>query len=177
MIRLRAFGASARQARLRCFAASARQAVALLLAVMWGLPLGGAAPPEVSFTDVTSSANVAFTHVNGASPDKHLPETLGSGGAFVDLDADGWVDIFLVDGGSIADPQVARRAQPRVLRNRRNGTFEDVTAKSGIRQRGYGMGVCAGDYDNDGHVDLYVTGVESNVLYRNRGDFTFTDVT
>jgi enediyne biosynthesis protein E4 len=157
-----------------------------LLAIMWGLPLGageqssrpdGAPLPDVSFTDVTSTANVAVTTLNGASPDKHLPETMGSGGAFVDLDSDGWVDIFLVDGGSIADPQVARRAQPRVLRNRRNGTFEDVTAASGIRQRGYGMGVCAGDYDNDGHVDLYVTGVESNVLYRNRGDFTFTDVT
>ena len=91
--------------------------------------LAGAPPPDVSFTDVTATANVAFTHVNGASPDKHLPETMGSGGAFVDLDADGWVDIVLVDGGSIADPQVARRAQPRVLRNRRDGTFEDVTAR------------------------------------------------
>jgi len=133
------------------------------------------APPQ--FTDVTVKANVAFTHINGASPDKHLPETMGSGGAFVDLDSDGWPDIFLVDGGSIADPQVARRAQPRVLRNRQNGTFEDVTAKSGIRQHDYGMGVCAGDVDNDGHIDLYVTSVGRNVLYKNRGDLTFTDVT
>src|SRR5262252_9839429 len=132
---------------------------------------------SVSFNDVTSPANAAITTLNGASPDKHLPETMGSGGAFVDLDSDGWVDIVLVDGGSIGDPQVARRAQPRVLRNRRNGTFEDVTARSGIRQHGYGMGVCAGDIDNDGHVDLYITGVGSNTLYKNRGDFTFTDVT
>jgi hypothetical protein len=146
-----------------------------LLAIMSAL--AGAPSSDGSFTDVTVAANVAFTHINGASPDKHLPETMGSGGAFVDLDSDGWPDIFLVDGGSIADPQVARRAQPRVLRNRRNGTFEDVTAKSGIAQHGYGMGVCAGDIDNDGHIDLYVTGVVSNVLYRNRGDFTFTDVT
>jgi hypothetical protein len=151
--------------------------LAALLAVMWALPLGGAPPPEISFTDVTAKANVAFTHVNGASPDKHLPETMGSGAAFVDLDEDGWVDIVLVDGGSMADPQVASRAKPRVLRNKRDGTFEDVTARSGIRQHGYGMGVCAGDIDNDGHIDLYVTGVEGNVLYKNRGDFTFTDVT
>jgi hypothetical protein len=145
-----------------------------LLAVV----LGAAAPPaDVTFTDVTVKANVAFTNINGASPDKHLPETMGSGGAFVDLDSDGWPDIVLVDGGSIADPQVARRAQPRVLRNRRDGTFEDVTARSGIRQQGYGMGVCAGDVDNDGHVDLYITGVGANTLYKNRGDFTFTDVT
>jgi len=150
---------------------------AALVVVMWALPLGGAPPPEISFTDVTAKANVAFTHVNGASPDKHLPETMGSGGAFVDLDGDGWVDVVLVDGGSMADPQVAGRAKPRVLRNKRDGTFEDVTARSGIRQHGYGMGVCAGDIDNDGHIDLYVTGVAGNVLYKNRGDFTFTDVT
>src|SRR5439155_887811 len=130
------------------FAAAA--AAVLAGAVLWGQSLA----PAPQFTDVTSSANVAFTNINGASPDKHLPETMGSGGAFVDLDSDGWVDIVLVDGGSIADPQVARRAQPRVLRNRKNGTFEDVTAASGIRQRAYGMGVCAGDVDNDGHVDL-----------------------
>src|SRR5258708_4828102 len=163
--------------RLRRFAASARQGAAALAILAAGAVLSGADAPGPRFTDVTSSAKVAFTNINGASPDKHLPETMGSGGAFVDLDGDGWVDLFLVGGGSIADPQVARRAQPHVLRNRRNGTFEDVTARSGIRQHGYGMGVCAGDFDNDGNVDLYVTGVESNVLYRNKGDFTFTDVT
>jgi enediyne biosynthesis protein E4 len=152
--------------------------VALVIAHVSG------APPDVSFTDVTTLANAAFTNVNGASPDKHLPETVGSGGAFVDLDGDGWIDIFLVDGGSMADPQEARRARHRVLRNRRNGTFEDVTAASGIRHTGYGMGVCAGDYDRDGRIDLYVTNVGGNVLYRNRGPSTgsgqatlFEDVT
>jgi hypothetical protein len=131
----------------------------------------------VSFTDATAQASVAFTTLNGASPDKHLPETMGSGGAFVDFDADGWVDVFLVDGGSMADPKVAARARHRVLRNRRDGTFEDVTQASGVRHRDYGMGVCAGDYDGDGHVDLYVTNVGPNVLYRNRGDGTFSDDT
>src|SRR5262252_6308605 len=154
--------------RLRCFA---------VLGVFSACAIVSGADSAVQFTDVTVKANVAFTNVNGASPDKHLPETMGSGGAFVDLDSDGWVDIVVVDGGSIADPQVARRAQPRVLRNKRDGTFEDVTARSGIRQHEYGMGVCAGDVDNDGHIDLYITGVGSNTLYKNRGDFTFTDVT
>ena len=149
----------------------------LLAIVAAGAVLSGADAPGPQFIDVTAKANVAFTHVNGASPEKHLPETMGSGGAFVDLDSDGWPDIVLVDGGSIADPQVARRAQPRVLRNRRDGTFEDVTARSGIRQRDYGMGVCAGDYDHDGHIDLYFTSVGRNVLYKNRGDLTFSDVT
>src|SRR5213594_2368355 len=124
--------------RLRRFAASARQGAAALAILAAGAILSGADAPA-QFTDVTAKANVAFTHVNGASPDKHLPETMGSGAAFVDLVGDSWVDIVLVDGGSIADPQVARRAQPRVLRNRRDGTFEDVTARSGIRQHGYGM--------------------------------------
>jgi hypothetical protein len=157
---------------------------ALLLLLLLGHPLGaGQRPggpddaPGVAFTDVTAQANVAVTTLNGASPDKHFPETMGSGGAFVDVDADGWVDIFLVDGGSIADPQVARGARHRLLRNRRNGTFEDVTAASGIGHRDYGMGVCAGDYDGDGRVDLYITNVGPNLLYRNRGDGTFTDTT
>src|SRR3989442_684924 len=127
--------------RLRRFAASARPAFAWLrrgrllaaLAILAaGAILSGADAPGPQFTDVTAKANVAFTHVNGASPDKHLPETIGSGAAFVDLDGDGWVDIVLVDGGSIADPQVSRRAQPRVLPNRPDGTVEDGTAPSRI---------------------------------------------
>jgi len=130
----------------------------------------------VRFADVTREAGVTFQHVNGASTEKFLIETMGSGGLFFDYDNDGWIDIFLVDGGSVADPSVARRAQHRLYRNRGNGTFEDVTSRSGIRQRDYGMGACAGDYDNDGWVDLYVTNFGPNVLYHNRGDGTFSDV-
>jgi hypothetical protein len=163
-----------------------RRALFVLLALVGGhaldagqqpLPSSSLPAPNVVFVDVTAAANVAFPPLNGASPEKHLPETMGSGGAFVDFDSDGWVDVFLVDGGSMADPKVAGQAQHRVLRNRRNGTFEDITAASGIRHRDYGMGVCAGDYDDDGHVDLYVTNVGANVLYRNRGNGTFTDAT
>jgi hypothetical protein len=129
------------------------------------------------FTDVTASAGVQFRQINGASPEKHLAETIGSGGLFVDYDNDGWIDIFLVDGGSLADPAIARQARHRLFRNRGSGTFEDVTASSGIRHLGYGMGACAGDYDNDGRVDLYVTSVGPNTLYRNTGHGAFTDVT
>ena len=137
----------------------------------------GAAQPGVRFTDVTREAGINFRHVNGASPEKHLVETMGSGGLFFDYDNDGWIDIFLVDGGSLANPSVAQKAQHRVYRNRRNGTFEDMTARSAIRHSGYGMGACAGDVDNDGWIDLYVTALGPNVLYRNGGDGTFTDVT
>jgi hypothetical protein len=129
------------------------------------------------FVDVARHAGVAFDHTNGASPDKHLVETMGSGGLFFDYDNDGWIDIFLVDGGSVADPAAARRARHRLFRNRGNGTFEDVTERSRIMHRDYGMGACAGDYDGDGRTDLYVTNLGANSLYRNTGNGVFADVT
>lgn len=134
------------------------------------------ADAPVSFAEVGRAAGLDFRHANGASPDKHLAETMGSGGVLFDYDNDGWIDLFLVDGGSLADPGAARQARHRLYRNV-GGAFEDVTARSGIRHRGYGMGACAGDYDNDGHVDLYITSVGPNTLSRNRGDGTFADVT
>jgi hypothetical protein len=139
------------------------------------LALVGAQPP-VTFTDVAARAGVRFTSLNDPSPHKFLPETMAPGAALVDYDGDGWLDLFLVDGGSIADQQTARRARHRLYRNRRDGTFEDVTSASGIGHRGYGMGVCAGDYDRDGRVDLYVTSVGPNTLYRNAGGGRFADV-
>jgi hypothetical protein len=131
----------------------------------------------VRFTDVAREAGIDFQHINGLSADKHLPETMGSGGLLFDYDDDGWLDVFLVDGGSIADREAAQAARHRLYRNRGNGTFEDTTARSSIRHRDYGMGACAGDYDNDGRVDLYITNIGPNALYRNAGDGAFTDVT
>ena len=133
--------------------------------------------PLPQFVDIADQVGITFRHTNGASADKHLVETMGSGGLFFDYDGDGWIDIFIVDGGSLADASVARRAQHRLYHNRGGGTFEDVTERSGIRHREYGMGTCAGDYDGDGRPDLYITNDGPNVLYRNRGDGTFTDVT
>jgi hypothetical protein len=140
-------------------------------------PFRAAEPPLPQFTDVARQAGVSFHHTNGASAEKHLVETMGSGAVFFDYDGDGWVDIFLVDSGSIADPAVDRRARHRLYHNRGNGTFEDVTERSGIQHRGYGMGACAGDYDGDGRPDLYITNYGPNTLYHNNGDGTFTDVT
>ena len=133
--------------------------------------------PPPQFIDVARQAGVVFRHTNGASADKHLVETMGSGGLFFDYDGDGWPDIFLVDGGSIADPAADRRARHRLFHNRANGTFEDVTDRSGIKHLAYGMGACSGDYDGDGRPDLYVTGYGSNTLYRNQGNGAFADVT
>src|SRR5688572_4053137 len=124
------------------------------------------ASTEVVFRDVAAAAGVGVTHVNGASPEKYFAEIMGSGGLFFDFDEDGWIDIFLVDGGSVADPKVAAAARHRLFRNRGNGTFEDVSVQSGIRHRAYGMGACAGDYDNDGAVDRYVTNYGPNQIGR-----------
>jgi hypothetical protein len=140
----------------------------------FAIPL--AAQPPVTFTDIAANAGLRFTNINDPSAQKYLPETMGSGAALFDYDNDGWLDIFLVDGGSIADEQAAKRARHRLFRNLRNGRFEDVTARSGIEHRGYGMGVCAGDYDRDGLVDLYITSFGPNTLYRNRGGGAFVDV-
>jgi hypothetical protein len=129
------------------------------------------------FTDITKQAGLEFHPVNGASPQKHIVETMGSGALFFDFDDDGWLDVFLVDGGSVADERVDARARHRLYRNTGKSEFEDVTHASGIEHRGYGMGACAADYDNDGRVDLYVTNDGPDQLFHNDGAGRFTDVT
>jgi len=131
----------------------------------------------VTFANVTQSAGLSFTNINGASRDKYLVETMGSGALFFDFDDDGWVDLLLVDGGSYADPAVAAKARHRLYRNLGNGTFRDVSASAGLINREYGMGACAGDVDNDGRIDVYVTNAGANTLYKNMGGGVFSDVT
>jgi hypothetical protein len=152
-------------------------ALGLATAVTATALVSGAGDPPPQFVDIARQAGVLFHHTNGASSEKHLVETMGSGGLFFDYDGDGWIDIFLVDGGSVADATLDRRAHHRLYHNRGNGTFEDVTERSGIQHRAYGMGACAGDYDGDGRPDLYVTNYGPNALYHNRGGGVFEDVT
>ena len=130
----------------------------------------------VVFTDVAASAGLRFTHDRGATAEHHLPETMGSGLAWLDYDNDGWMDLYVVQSGPFP-PKGSPRAQDRLYRNNGDGTFTDVTAKAKLPHGLYGMGVVAADYDNDGYVDLYVTGFGRNILYHNNGDGTFTDVT
>jgi len=125
---------------------------------------------------VTTEAGIQFKHNSGAYGGKLLPETLGSGCAFLDYDADGWQDILLVN--SMDWPGHKRqRSTLRLYHNNRNGTFTDITRKAGLDIELYGMGVAAGDYNNDGFPDIFVTAVGQSRLFRNTGKGTFIDVT
>ena len=130
--------------------------------------------------DVTSQAGIHFHHNNGAYGGKLLPETLGSGCAFLDYDRDGWQDILLVNGCNWPGHARERKSEPSTLklyRNNRNGTFSDVTHRAGLDVEMYGMGVAVGDYNNDGYPDILITCVGQNRLFRNTGEGTFVDVT
>jgi enediyne biosynthesis protein E4 len=154
--------------------AAAWAAVASVTATPGQRPAPQAPVPAVQFSNGTAAAGIDFVHTNGASAEKYLVETMGSGAALLDIDDDGFLDLFLVDGGVATGRGSARH---RLYRNLQRGRFEDVTAKSGIGHSGYGMGACAGDVDNDGRVDLYVTNYAANTLYRNTGGGVFADIT
>jgi enediyne biosynthesis protein E4 len=153
-------------------------AVSQLQRLSWALdkPSEPMPSPGFRFTDITSSAGLQFRHNSGAFGGKFLPETLGSGCAFLDYDRDGWQDILLINGMDWPGHK-QRRSTLRLFRNNRNGTFTDVTARAGLDIEMYGMGVAVGDYDNDGFPDLLVTCVGQNRLFHNTGKGTFTEVT
>ena len=134
------------------------------------------AQSTLTFENVAKAVGLTFTHVNGASPEKYLVETMGSGAAFFDYDNDGWIDLFVVDGGSITAAGKSG-AKHRLFHNEGKGIFRDVTATSGIVHREYGQGACAGDVDGDGRTDLYITNYGPNALYRNAGNGAFADIT
>jgi hypothetical protein len=133
-------------------------------------------PCPTFFRDVAAARGLNFRHERGATPGHQLPETMGSGVAWLDYDGDGWMDLYVVQSGPFP-PNGSVQARDRLYRNRGDGTFEDVTEKAGIADTAYGMGAVAADFDNDGWTDLFVTNFEGNILYRNNGDGTFTDVT
>jgi len=138
-----------------------------------GLSAAPASPPV--FTDVTAASGIKFRHVNGAFGKKFLPETLGSGCAFLDYDNDGWQDILLINSTHFPS-QTGAAGYPALYHNNKNGTFTDVTREAGLAVEMYGMGVAAADYDNDGNVDIYVTALGQNRLFRNQGGGKFKDV-
>jgi hypothetical protein len=138
-------------------------------------------PPKeigVSFLNVARESGLnAKTIYGGEHKNKYLLETTGCGVAFYDYDNDDWLDIFLVNGWRLVGFPKGEEPISHLFKNNRDGTFTDITTKSGIQHSGWGQGVCVGDYDNDGFDDIYITSFGKNVLYRNNGNGTFTDVT
>ena len=149
-----------------------------LLTSSGGVPAAQAPPPALSLrlVDVTTAAGIDFRHQNGAYGGKLLPETMGSGCAFLDYDADGWQDILLVNGMEWPD-HAGPRSTLRLYRNNRNGTFTDVTRRTGLDVELYGMGVAVGDFNNDGFPDFFITCVGQSRLFQNTGKGTFVEVT
>jgi hypothetical protein len=147
------------------------------LAVIPPIPAG----PDDLFEDVTIQAGIQFVNQFCDTKIANIIESNGAGGCWLDYDGDGYMDLFLVNSGPLDGvthhaPGTAR-VGPRLYRNRGDGTFEDVTEKAGLGGLGYCTAAVAGDYDNDGHTDLYVVGVGRSYLFHNRGDGTFEDVT
>jgi len=156
--------------------------VRFLVAVLWLLIAG---PSPVQFTDVTGSSGVTFRHAASKTSVKFLPETMGGGVAIFDADGDGRLDLFFTNGAALSTQTSSKRPPEkndprfwnRLYRNLGGWRFEDVTERAGLRGTRYDFGAAAADYDNDGDVDLLVTGVGGTTLFRNNGNGTFTDVT
>ncbi|MFL6213536.1 MAG: CRTAC1 family protein [Blastocatellia bacterium] len=157
----------------------------LLLLSLCALPLsaiprasaqGTAALP--AFEEIAASASgITWTHDNAMSEQRYLPETLGPGGAFIDYDNDGWMDIYFVNYGPCDFFKPAKPIRNALYHNNHDGTFTDVTEKAGVAGGTFGMGVAAGDYDSDGWPDMIVTAYGKCILYHNNQNGTFTDVT
>ncbi|MCY3775282.1 MAG: VCBS repeat-containing protein, partial [Candidatus Aminicenantes bacterium] len=122
----------------------------LALARPLGLHAGAASDSAPSFRDVSGEAGLSFIHSSGASPEKYLVETMGSGGGFLDYDGDGWMDVYLVNSGATPSSPSAPPGTNRLFRNNGDGSFSDVTEQAGVGDPSYGMGCVFADYDNDG---------------------------
>ncbi len=135
-----------------------------------------ASDSRVQFVDIASQAGITFKHENGASSEKLMPETFGSGVGWIDYDNDGWIDLVFPNGADLAHSKPS--PGNALFRNLGNGKFANVTAKAGVAGRGlFATGVAVGDYDNDGFQDLFVTGYGGTQLFHNNGNGTFTDMT
>jgi hypothetical protein len=134
-------------------------------------------PCPIQLHDVTAQTGITFVHTDGSSGRRYIVETVCCGLALLDYDRDGDEDIYFLNGAALPGMKVTVPPRNSLYRNDGNWKFTDVTERAGVGDTGYGLGVCAGDYDNDGDLDLYLNNFGPNVLYRNNGNGTFTDVT
>ena len=154
----------------------------LLLTIAVFLVVTGAilrliADTQVRYREVTAEAGIDFHHYNGAQGEYYYVETFGAGAAFFDADKDGWQDLYLVNGAYLSGEYPSTMPTNQFYRNKTNGTFVDQTAESGADDQSYGMGCAAGDFDNDGDQDLYISNFGPNVMLKNDGLGHFEDIT
>ncbi len=176
-VRSRALGLAALLALAGCTPPPAPSVIAPATAPVVPKAVSPASIPDVRFVEITREAGLAFRHVNAARGEKLLPETMGSGAAFLDYDGDGDQDLFLVNSDHWPNARVSPGPTHALYRNDGKGRFEDVTREARLDRTAFGMGVAVGDYDNDGDPDLYVTGLGGNTLFRNDGMGHFDDAT
>jgi len=149
---------------------------AVMAWLIWTSDTHGAAG-QIVLTDVTSKTGITFRHTDGSSGRRYIVETVSAGLALFDYDNDGNIDIYFLNGAPLKGTEVKTVPRNALYRSLGQWKFADVTERSGLGDTGYGLGVTAGDYDNDGDQDVYLNNYGPNVLYRNNGDGTFTDVT
>ncbi|PYX83809.1 MAG: CRTAC1 family protein [Acidobacteria bacterium] len=162
-------GFSPADCRARKFAALAAATILLLIHPAHAQP--------ITFRDITSQAGIRFIHNNAAFGKKYLPETLGPGCAFIDYDNDGYPDILLINGEDWPGHAKMGPTTLKLYHNNQDGTFTDVTRKAGLAVPMFGLGVAIGDYDNDGHEDIFITTLGQSHLFHNNGRGTFSDMT
>jgi hypothetical protein len=131
----------------------------------------------IHLQDVSDSVGINFRHHDGSSGRRYIVESMSTGLATLDYDGDGWIDLYFPNGAPLPGCVVEVLPRHALYRNLGDWTFADVSVAAGLGAAAYGMGVTVGDYDNDGHADIYVSNFGPNILYRNNGDGTFTDVT
>ena len=155
---------------------NSRKKISVILFLLMIIPRANALNGAVRFVDITSQSGITFKHIS--SPEKkYIVESMSGGVALFDYDNDGYTDIYFVNSLTMGLLKSPTKPQSELYHNNGNGTFTNVTAKSGLGDVGWGMGVCAGDYNNDGWDDLYVTCLGPDHLFKNNGNGTFTDVT
>ena len=150
----------------------------LILVLTWSTASLSLARQDLPFfTEITGEVGLDFVHDPGNEGKYLAPEVMGSGGAFLDYDNDGDLDIYLIQGGPLPESKKPREVPNRLYRQNPDGTFTDVTKESGLGDTGYGAGVAVGDIDNDGLVDVYAANYGPDALYHNQGDGKFLNIT
>lgn len=163
-----------RRQRLLWLIASLLAAVVLSGQVLHASEAGS----PIQLREMTSAeTGIRFIHNDGSSGRRYIVETVSCGLALLDYDGDGDIDIYFLNGAALPGLEIDQPLRNALYRNDGNWKFTDVTSEAGIGDTGYGLGVCVGDYNNDGHPDIYLNNFGPNVLYRNNGDGTFSDVT